>query len=166
MNVATKLEYVQNYAGEPAAVMAMLKDPEFVRLKCDKTGSRETTATIEETADGGCVITNTRVLPSKVPAAAAAFVGETLHVTEVQTRTGPAADGSASADVTVDFGAPITYTAHMALAASADGTVVETNGEFKAGIPFIGGMIESGALDQTTRYLEVEQVLGNEYLAK
>ncbi len=166
MNVATKLDYEQNYTGDPAAVMAMLKDPEFVRLKCDKTGSRETTAEVSESADGGCVITSTRVLPSKVPAAAAAFVGETLNVKEVQTWTAPAADGSAAADVCVDFGAPITFTSHMTLAASPTGTVIVIKGEFKAGVPFIGGMIENGALEQTSRYLAVEETLGNEWLAK
>jgi hypothetical protein len=166
MNVATKLEFEQNYAGDPAAVMAMLKDPEFVRLKCDKTGSRETTAATEDSADGGCIITSTRVLPSKVPAAAAAFVGETLNVTEVQTWTAPDADGSASADVSVDFGAPITFTSHMTLAASPTGTIVLTKGEFKAGVPFIGGMIENGAHEQTSKYLAVEETLGNEWLAQ
>jgi hypothetical protein len=37
--VATKLEFEQNYPAGPEAVMAMLKDPEFIRLKCDRTAA-------------------------------------------------------------------------------------------------------------------------------
>jgi hypothetical protein len=163
--VATKLEFEQNYPAGPEAVMAMLKDPEFIRLKCDRTGSRKTTVDVEESDDGGCVLTSVRVLPAKVPAAAAPFVGETLTVTETQTWSAPAADGSATATVAVDFGAPMTFTSSMTLDAAGSGTVVRTVGQFKASIPFVGGKIEGAAKEQTEAYLTVEEKVGNEWLA-
>jgi hypothetical protein len=164
--VATKLDFEQTYSADPTTVMAMLKDPEFIRLKCDTTGSRKTTVDVEETADGGCILVSVRVLPAKVPAAAAPFVGETLTVTETQTWAAPDTDGSASATVAVDFGAPMTFTSAMTLTACSTGTVVTTIGLFKASIPFVGGKIEGAAKEQTEAYLEVEQRVGNEWLSR
>lgn len=164
--MATKLEFEQNYAADPSAVMTMLRDPEFIREKCDRTGSRKTTVDVQESSDGGCVLTSIRVLPAKVPAAAAPFVGETLTVTETQTWSAPAADGSATATVAVDFGAPMTFTSAMTLDGSAGATVVRTTGQFKASIPFVGGKIEGAAKEQTEAYLQVEERVGNEWLAR
>ena len=146
--------------------MAMLKDPDYIRLKCDRTGSLETTVDVQDGPDGGCVISTTRVLPAKVPAAAKKFVGETIKVTEVQDWASPAADGSSSATGTVGFDAPLSFTATITLAPSGDGTVVRTQGSFKAGVPFIGGSIEGSAADLTTKYLNVEETVGNEWLAR
>lgn len=164
--VATKLDFEQTYNADPEAVMAMLKDPEFIRLKCDRTGSRRTTVDVQESADGGCILVSVRVLPAKVPAAAAPFVGETVTVTETQTWAAPAADGSATATVAVDFGAPLTFSSAMTLAASSTGTLVQTTGQFKSSIPFVGGKIEGAAKEQTEAYLEVEQRVGNEWLTR
>ena len=144
----------------------MLKDPEFIRLKCDRTGSRETTADVQESADGGCILISVRVLPSKVPAAVAPFVGETITVTETQTWVAPDPDGAASATVAVDFGAPMTFTSTMTLVGSGAGTVVHTTGQFKSSIPFVGGKIEGTAKEQTEAYLEVEERVGNEWLSR
>ena len=100
------------------------------------------------------------------PAAAAAFVGEKLNVKEIQTWSAPGPDGSRTGTVDVDFGAPITFKGTMSLSPSADGTVVTSHGDIKAGIPFVGGMIESGAADQTRKYLKAEETIGREFLAR
>lgn len=164
--MATSLDFEQTYPADPAAVVAMLRNPELIQEKMQRTGSLETTVDVQDSADGGFVITTTRVLPSKVPAAAAAFVGETLNVKEVQTWTAAGADGSRSGTVDVDFGAPITFKGTMQLVATADGTMVTSHGDIKAGIPFVGGMIESGAADQTRKYLKAEETIGREFLAR
>ena len=164
--MATKFEHDQQFAGDPAAVMAMLKDPDYIRLKCERTGSLKTTVDVAETADGGVVITCQRVMPATVPAAARRFVGETITVTETQTWTPQATDGTAAAAGNVAFDAPLLFIAAVVLAAAGDGTLVRTSGSFKAGIPFIGGTIESSAADLTTKYLNVEETVGNEWLAR
>jgi len=164
--VATKFEQEQQFDSPPAAVMAMLRDPDYIRLKCDRTGSLKTEVDVAETPDGRVVLTCTRVLPANVPSAAKKFVGDTITVTETQTWTPPAADGSASATGTVEFSAPLSFTATVTLAGSGAGTLVRTTGSFKAGIPFIGGTIEGVAVDMTTKYLNVEQTVGNEWLAR
>jgi hypothetical protein len=164
--MATSLDFEQTYPADPATVVAMLKDPALVKEKMERTGSMETTVDVQDAADGSFVLTTTRVLPSKVPAAAAAFVGETLNVKEIQTWSAPGPDGSRTGTVNVDFGAPITFKGTMSLSPSADGTVVTSHGDIKAGIPFVGGMIESGAADQTRKYLKAEETIGREFLAR
>ncbi len=164
--VATKFEHDQQFNGDPTAVMAMLKDPDYVNLKCDRTGSLETKVDIVATPDGGAVLTCSRVLPANVPSAAKKFVGDTITVTETQTWTPQASDGTASASGVVEFSAPLSFTAAVSLSASGTGTLVRTTGSFKAGIPFIGGTIEGIAVDMTAKYLNVEQTVGNEWLAR
>ena len=163
--MATRFEHVQRFSGSPEAVMEMLRNPDYIRLKCESTGSLETTVEVADTADGGCILTSTRVLPAKVPSAAKRFVGETITVTEVQTWT-PLSGGSASAKGEVGFSAPLDFTATLTLAADGEETVVTTTGSFKAGVPFVGGSIESSAVDLTAKYLTVEETVGNEWLAR
>lgn len=163
--VATKFEHEQQFNGEPVAVMAMLRDPDYIRTKCDRTGSLKTDIEVAAAADGGVTLTITRVLPADVPAVAKKFVGDTITVTETQVWTGPANDGSATATGTVDFSAPLSLTVLMSLALTGSGTLVRTSGSIKASVPFVGGTIESSASDLMTKYLNVEQSVGNEWLA-
>lgn len=164
--VATRLQHDQRFPGDPATVMAMLRDPQFIQEKCQRTGSLETTSSVQDTPDGGCVITSTRVLPSQVPAAARSFVGETITVTEVQTWTPPAADGSATATVTVDFAAPMAFSGTLTMAPDGPSTTVRTDGEFKASVPFVGKSIEKTVAEQTAKYLTVEETVGGEWLSR
>lgn len=146
--------------------MAMLKDPEYIRTKCDRTGSLRTEVDVSDAADGGVTLTIVRVLPADVPAVAKKFVGDTITVTETQVWTPLSADGLASAAGTVDFSAPLSLKAAVTLSAAGTGTVVRTSGSIKASVPFVGGTIESSAADLMAKYLNVEQTVGNEWLAR
>jgi hypothetical protein len=164
--MATSFEHTQEFAGDPATVMAMMRDPDYIRLKCERTGSLSTTVDVQDGSDGGVVLTSTRVLPAKVPSAAKAFVGETLTVTEVQTWGPLADDGTATATGSVDFGAPLAFEATITLASSGASTTIRTTGSFKASVPFVGGQIERGAAEQTEKYLTIEEQVGNEWLSR
>jgi len=164
MSVATKFHFEQAYEADPTTVWAMLSDPAFITAKCERTGSTETTVDVTENEDGGATLTTTRVLPANLPSVAKPFVGDTITVTECQVWSGPAADGSRTATTNVDFGAPMAFAAGLTLAASGSGSTVTTDGEFKASIPFVGGKIEKVAADETTRYLQKEQQVGQEWL--
>jgi hypothetical protein len=164
--VATKFHFEQGYEADPSTVWAMLSDPAFITAKCDRTGSMETTVDVTDDGQGGFTLTSTRVLPANLPAVAKPFVGETLTVTETQVWTAPAADGSRTAQTTVTFSAPMSFTADMALRPSEAGSTVVTDGEFKANVPFVGGKVEGVAVHETTRYLEKEQLVGGEWLQK
>jgi len=164
--VGTKFEQAQAYTADPLTVMEMLRDPAFVELKCQRTGSRETTVEITDGSDGTVTISTVRVLPANLPAVAKPFVGETLTVTEVQVWSAPGQDGTRTAEVTVGFSAPITFKADMTLASDGEASVVTTRGEFTANVPFVGGKIENVAVGETARYLNVEEKVGHEWLTQ
>jgi hypothetical protein len=165
MSVATNFHYEQTYSADPATVWAMLSDPAFITAKCERTGSRETTVEVLDTGDGGWLLVSTRVLPANLPAVAKPFVGDTLTITERQVWTAAAEDGSRTATTTADFGAPIVFSADMVLMVTATGSAVTTSGAFKANVPFVAGKIEGVAVNETSRYLDKEQLVGEEWLA-
>lgn len=160
------MSFDQAFPADPATVMAMLRDPEYVRTKAERTGGYDISVEVTDAPDGGVVISSTRSMPAEVPSYAKSFVGDSLTITEVQTWTAPALDGSASAQVTVQFNAPIGYRGTITLTPSADGTAVGNAGDFKASVPFVGGKVERVAADQTERYLTKEVSVGAEWLSR
>ena len=164
--MATSLSIDQAFGADPATVMAMLRDPAYVQAKAERTGGYDVTVAVAENADGGVTITSTRSMPAEVPSYAKSFVGDSLTITEVQTWGPVAADGSAHADVTVEFHAPISYTGTITMTATADGTSLRNEGQFKASVPFVGGKVERVAAEQTERYLNKETQVGAEWLSR
>jgi hypothetical protein len=164
--MATQLTYEQEFPADPATVMAMLRDPAYVQEKGERTGSHDITVDVSDTGDGGVVIACTRSMPADVPSYAAPFVGDTITITETQTWTAPAADGSAQAAVTVEFNSPLAYSGTITLSPGATGSVALTEGAFKASVPFVGGKVERVAAEMTEKYLKKETVVGTEWLAR
>lgn len=163
--MATTMSYVQEFPGDPESVRAMLRDPEYIQRKAERTGSFDIVVDVQDAADGGLVITCTRSMPAEVPSYAKAFVSDTLTVTEVQTWGPPAADGSATAEVTVSFNAPLAYRGQIALAPGGSGSVATNTGDFKANVPFVGGKVETVASEMTQKYLAKEATVAAEWLA-
>ena len=114
--MAKEFTYRQSFEADPATVFAMLLDPEYVQVKCAATGSLETTVEVNATPDGAVTITSTRVLPADVPAPAKKFVGETISATETQEWSAASPDGSRTADVSVDFSGPLSFSGSLSLA--------------------------------------------------
>jgi hypothetical protein len=164
--VATSFSFDQTFAADPATVLAMLRNPDYVRLKGESTGGHDVQADVTEGADGTLVITSTRTMPANVPSYAQPFVGESITVTEVQTWTPLSPEGRASATVTVDFHAPLSYTGAITLEPGGEGTVLHNTGSFKANVPFVGGKVENVAREQTERYLAKEATVGAQWLAR
>lgn len=160
--MSTSFEYDQTFSADPAAVLAMLQDAEYVRKRSDETGSTDTTVEITGTPGGDCVVKTVRVLPA--PSAAKAFVGDTITVTETQNWSAPQGDGAVSATTTVDFGGPLSFTGTIAVSGSSSSTSVKTTGEFKASVPFMGSKFEKGGAEQTERYLKAEEKIGADWL--
>ena len=161
--MAREFTYRQSFEADPAAVFAMLRDPEYIQVKCVATGSLETTVEVNATPAGSVTITSTRVLPADVPAPAKKFVGETISVSETQEWSAASPDGSRTADVSVDFSGPLSFSGSLSLTPATDGSYVETRGTFKASVPFVGGTIESVAAEQTEKYLKAEERVAAEW---
>ena len=162
--MTTKIDQAQHYTASPDEVFAMLSDPEFVERKCLASGSIEASADVTS-EDATTTIVSRRVLPAKLPSFAKKFVGETLTLVETQRWGDADADGSRRGTFVVDFGNnPISFTGEVLLTPEGEGSKVETRGDLKCTVPFVGGKIEGVATEWITKYLDKEQRVGTEWL--
>ena len=165
-SVTTKIDQVQRYEASPAEVFTMLADEDFVEKKCLASGSIEASGQILDDGDGKVSIIGRRVLPAQLPGFAKKFVGDTIVLTETQNWDAAKADGDRRATFVVDFGNnPISFKGTIALLPDGDDSTVETKGEIKCTVPFVGGKIEQIALSWIDKYLNKEQSVGNDWLA-
>lgn len=163
--MATSFSFDQSFAGDPATVLAMLLDPEYVRHKAEQTGGSDVIVEVVAVDGGGSILVCTRTLPAEVPSYARSFVGDSITITERQEWGPVAADGGALAVASVDFHAPVAYEGRIELAASGIGTVARNTGSFRASVPFVGGKVERLVAEQTQRYLDKEAQVAAAWLA-
>lgn len=109
-------------------------------------------------------LVSTRVLPADLPGPAKSLVGDTITVTETQVWTSAEANGSRTAQVSVEFSGPMKFEGRLQLTPTQTETTITTTGKFTASVPFIGGKIEKVAAEQTTRYLNAEERVAREQL--
>lgn len=162
--MATPIDVTQTYEADPALVWALLTSETFAQERAKRTGALSVQIEARH-LDGGVILAVTRTLPAEMPSYAKSLVGDTLTVTETQHWTG-LIDGMATAELVVDFSAPVSMRGTATLRADGTGTLVRTIGEIKAGVPFIGGKIEQLTREQTQRYLAKENEIGAEALRR
>jgi hypothetical protein len=162
--MATSLSYDQAVPGDPVRVLALLVDPDYVRAKAERTGAFDIEVEVVGHPDGRTTVTSTRSMPAEVPSYATAFVGEHLTVTEVQEWSPLGPDGTATAQVSVDFHAPLAYAGTITLGGDAGGSTLANRGEFRASVPFVGGKVERVAEEMTRKYLAKESDVASEWL--
>jgi hypothetical protein len=155
------------YDAHPAAVFAMLTDPDFQERKCAATGALEHEVGIDEYDDGGAAIRTDRTMPTdQVPDFVRTFVGQTLSVIEVDDWQPAAADGSREGTVVVEIkGAPVRLAGAMTLRPDGTGTRQTIDGDLKASVPLVGGRIEKAVEPALQAAIRVEQREGRAWLA-
>lgn len=163
--MTTRVDEFQHYEAPPEDVFAMLSDDAFIVHKSLRSGSLEVEALVEEDPEG-VTIGNRRVMPAKVPGFVKRFLGDTIPMAEKQ-EWGPVhADGSRHGQFWVEFdGQPLHFAGLIALRPDGGGTVVQTKGDIKCTVPFVGGRIEKFAAEWIGKYLAKEQKVGAEWLA-
>jgi hypothetical protein len=163
--MAKDVSVIQSFPSDVSKTFTWLSNPDAISRVCAATGALETTVdVVPESVTGGVRITTVRVLPADVPAAARSFVGETITVTESQVWTASQVDGSRTATVEVSFSGPLGFTGELALSPTSSGCELITRGKMKASVPLIGGSIESVAVENTEKYLRVQERLAREEL--
>ena len=160
-----KLEKTQRYDATPEQVWDMLLNEEFVQEKCTAAGATEVSVeTLQE--DGGTTLVCRRVLPAKLPGFAKKFVGDSITITETQRWKDPSGE-SRSAEYLADFGDnPISMQGTITVEPDGDGTLVRSVAQVKCTVAFVGGKIEGVAVDWTDKYLDKENKVGKEWLAR
>jgi uncharacterized protein YndB with AHSA1/START domain len=161
-----KINATVDYAAPPEAVFAMLANEDFQTRKCAATGARRHSVSISAHGDH-TVIVSSRDLPTDdFPDFVKNMVGATLAVTETQDWGPPGPEGSRQGRLTVDIAsAPIDMSGTLTLAPGALGTVETIEGDLKARIPLIGGMIEKAAAPAIQSAIRVEKETGHAWLA-
>lgn len=162
--MTTSVDIQQRFGADIAAVWALLSDVAYVIDKGERSGSIEVNAEVLD-SDGRTVIISRRRLPAKLPGFARKFVGDEVVLTETQAWSAADESGLRQAEFVVDFGGqPMSYSGNLRLAPDGSATTMQTTGSIKASVPFIGGKIESVALEWTQKYLRKEETVAAEWL--
>jgi hypothetical protein len=122
---------------------AMLVDPDFRTAVCEATHALDYDVAIEEDDAGGARVVVDRTMPADVPDMMKKFIGETVGVVQTERWGPPAADGSRTADLTLEVkGQPAKLTGSLTLQPDGDGCRELVEGDLTVSIPFFGKKIE------------------------
>ena len=154
--MATSLKFEQCYPVDVTTIRAMVLNPDYIQGRAFAAGALTVDFSVDTEPNGQVTVVITRTLTSEMPAFAAAIVGETLTITETQVWE-PEFLGQCFGNFSVAFSAPLTFTGSASITREGENTMVTTEGELKASIPFMGGKVENLAKEQTERYLRKEQ---------
>lgn len=147
----------------PAAdVYAMSTSREFQERKCHDAGAVSYSVTVEDGPDGAVVRTRRRMPTSDFPALLRKFVPAGVTATEVITWGPPAADGSRTAALAVEFaGSPATMQGTIKIVPDGPGaSVVLVDADFRAHVPLIARKIEGAVAPIILRMIDSEEATG------
>ena len=150
------MKFEQIYPTDVTTIRAMLVNPAYIQARAVATGALTIESSVATEPNGQTTVVITRSLPSEMPAFAAAIVSDTLTITETQVWQ-PEFLGQCFGNFLVTFSAPLTFTGTASITTDEANTVITTEGDLKASIPFMGGKVENLAKEQTQRYLRKEQ---------
>lgn len=147
----------------PDVVFAAQCDPHYVLWKHEHMAAFDVSADVEE--DGAhVIISSSRKLPAKIPAAARAFVGDSITIDEVHTWAYPDTDGTRQGTVAATFGgAPMEVSGTLELRPDGPGSVLEVVVNAKANVPLVSGKVENVVGEQFMRALRKEEEIAPQW---
>ncbi|MGL3806229.1 DUF2505 domain-containing protein [Paeniglutamicibacter sp. R2-26] len=131
----------------PEAVIATLTDRAFAEHLTTMVGGELKSFDMTGDVAAAFTLTTVRSLPTdRAPEIARKFVGQTVEVTQVESWSAPAADGSRDATLKVTVGSlPVSVAGSESLRASAEGSALGLEATVSSSIPFVGGKIAAAA---------------------
>ena len=131
----------------PEAVIATLTDRAFAEHLTTMVGGELKSFDMAGDVAAAFTLTTVRSLPTdRAPEIARKFVGQTVEVTQVESWSAPAADGSRDATLKVTVGSlPVSVAGSESLRASAEGSALGLEATVSSSIPFVGGKIAAAA---------------------
>lgn len=155
-----KLSEKFEYPASPDQVFALVGDQAFREESCVRQGATKHSVSVTEDGDH-TVITIERTMASDMPDFIKKLTGDTVTVTQVENWGPAAADGSRTADVTVDIlGQPARMQGTSSISVSGASTVMAVDGDVKVSIPLIGKRIEPEVAKAITASLADEVEYG------
>lgn len=151
-----------------ADVLAAYANEDFARFVSERTRTGlESFSVSGDTAGAFTITTNRAVSADRIPDMAKKFVSKGVSMTQVDTVSAPAADGSRTVNTTVNVsGMPVSATATQQLTAQGDTTLVTVNGEVKCGIPLVGKKIAAAAEPYVGKVLSTLASSAEEWIAQ
>ena len=149
----------QVYTADPTTVVTMLCQREFLEDLCRRTGAGDSSVEVV-----GYTTRVSMTLPP--PEGAARFVGSSMEIIETVEWGDPEPDGGRHGVLRVDVdGLPIHLVGTAVARPDGVTTVIDYHGELVAKIPLVARQVEQVAAPAVTDALEVQEQLGNEWLA-
>lgn len=147
-------------------VTDVFTNEEFIKHVSETVGGELKQFTITGPTSAAFTTKTVRTLPTtRMPDMVKKFVGATLTVTQDESWSAPAPDGSRTIDIKLSVaGAPVDVTALQKLTADGGTTLVELSGEVKSGVPFLGAKIASAAEPVIGRALNLQATLAQKWL--
>lgn len=148
------------------SVTDVFANEDFIKHVSETVGGELLSFTISGSTAGAFTTKTVRTLPTtRMPDIAKKVLGDSLTVTQEESWSAPAADGSRTNSIKLSVAkAPVDVTAEQKLVASGDSTVVELTGQVKSGVPFLGAKIASAAEPVIGRALNLQATLAQEWL--
>ncbi|MFL4473480.1 DUF2505 domain-containing protein [Paeniglutamicibacter sp. MACA_103] len=131
----------------PDAVIATLADRDFAEHLTGLVGGELKSFEVSGDTAAAFTLTTVRSLPTdRAPEIARKFVGQSVEVTQVESWSAPAADGSREATLKVTVGSlPVSVAGTESLKATDAGSALGVEATVSSSIPFVGGKIASAA---------------------
>lgn len=147
-----------HYDADPAAVHAMFTDPQWWQALVERAGAQSSTVTAhDDTVDVHIELAT--------PAKARPFAGDTLGLDQSFSWT-PAEDGWDGSFTQSAVGKlPAASSGSATLRPAQGGTDVSYRGQFTVRIPVMGRKLEAMAAPYVTEIIDLQQKVGNEWLA-
>lgn len=148
------------------SVTDVFANKDFIKHVSETVGGELQSFTISGPTTGAFTTKTVRTLPTtRMPDIAKKFVGETLTVTQEESWSAPAADGSRTNTIKLTVAkAPVNVSAVQKLVANGGTTVVELTGDVTSSVPFLGAKIASAAEPVIGRALNLQATLAQEWL--
>ena len=148
-------------------VYEMATSKEFQERKCRDAGAISYEVTITEGSAGPVVKTRRKLPMVGFPGLLRKFLPAGLTSTETITWNAPAADGTRTAGLVIDFhGAPASMKGTVSVVPDGAAATVVVDAVFKANVPLVGGKLEGFAAPIIMGYIDAEEKTGQAWAAE
>lgn len=168
--MSTSRTVTLTYPAPPAAVAAMLADPDYQRQRLSRVGLGSLVPQVDQRAGGFVVSAQGTVPLERIPAKARRFVRQAVGFTLAESWGQAGDDGARHGSIKLTIkGAPVSGGATTSIAPAPDGpsrTVLTAQVDLTVSVPLVGRSIEAKAIEMVDRLVADEEQRATAWLAE